>query len=112
MSGADTGCKVGGGGAWVQKSSSLSRCQQLTSTKKINSLILWGGGDFRGGASAPYSPSKSASACIVMCTIHAVRYRVICSQQWRINAQASIGCSLGAHTDQGPLIGQEKKGSN
>ena len=28
--------------------------------------------------------------------------------QWRINPQASIGCSLGAHTDQGPLIGQKK----
>ena len=28
--------------------------------------------------------------------------------QWRINAQASRGCSLGAYTDQGPLIGQGK----
>ena len=25
------------------------------------------------------------------------------------NVQSSIGCSLGAHTDQGPLIGQKKK---
>ena len=33
---------------------------------------------------------------------------VIGFTQWRIKAQANIGCSLGAHTDQGPLIGQKK----
>ena len=46
-----------GGGAWVKKSSSLARCQQLTS-KKINILIFVGGG---GVSYSGYTPSKSAS---------------------------------------------------